>query len=49
MIWESNRLRRKTSRIAARLARACEKQSLHNDKIASTEHLLRTLVDAIGK
>lgn len=49
MMWESNRLRRKTTRLAGKLAKACEQQAKHNDRIANTETLLRAMVNAVTK
>lgn len=49
MVWESNRLMRKTTRLAGKLAKACEQQAKHNNKIADTETLLRAMVNAVTK
>jgi len=49
MVWESNRLMRKTTRLAGKLAKACEQQAKHNNRIADTETLLRAMVNAVTK
>lgn len=49
MIWESNRLRRKTNRLADKLSKACERQAKHNDKFANTEKIFTTIVNAVTK
>ena len=49
MIWESNRLRRKTNRLADKLSKACERQAKHNDRLANTEQLFSIINNAVTK
>ena len=44
MRWESYRLRRKTNRLASKLAKSCEQQSAHNDKLAAFEMIVNKLL-----
>ena len=49
MIWKSNRLRRKTNRLADKLSKACERQAKHNDRLAYTEQLFSIINNAVTK
>lgn len=45
MAWESRRLMRKANKCAERLAKACDRQSRHNNNLASFEAIVNKLLE----